>query len=142
MKSIEETIAKIKEQKEILKGQKEILKGSLKTAIKEYLVAHPEVPYVAFCGYTPRFNDGDPCKFSCWPIEYDIESIAPSEKEETWTKYEDWPEHLSNFYNTMQLNEIVTIFGELYNTHGFQVAYHIVDGELKEELNDEYDCGY
>lgn len=130
----------------------EILKGLFKEADLDILL---------FIGYTPGFNDGDPCEHSSYTVT-DSEEIYENESMYDITDY-DYEDHkykaeiqsesfiINKTYNSKSYEERVVhreeldlvnfIFDKLYHTN-YQVEVYInKDDEIVVEQS-EYYCGY
>lgn len=130
----------------------EILKGLFKEA---------ELDVLFFIGYTPGFNDGDPCEHSSYTVT-DSEEIYENESMYDITDY-DYEDHkykaeiqsesfiINKTYNSKSYEEravhreeldlVNFIFDKLYHTN-YQVEVYInKDDEIVVDQS-EYYCGY
>lgn len=72
--NIEQTIDQLAEELTALKKEfQEKSKETLKEIFKLFFQNNPQVKAVVWSQYTPYFNDGDPCTFSVYDIEYFLE---------------------------------------------------------------------
>jgi hypothetical protein len=71
--------ALVNEIKALKKELTQKAKDSLLVCLKELFEQHPEVKTLQFAAYTPYFNDGDECTFSC---DADYATINEDEVEE------------------------------------------------------------
>ena len=118
-----------------------------KQVIEAFLKENEDISYIMLTGYTPSFNDGEPCTFT---MHAGFDEV-PSEFEE---KYPDIAGRMTDnglsFYkneNWKAFNDLISsdlalhCFERTFNPYGFQATYHIEDGELVVNEYD-YDCGY
>lgn len=131
------------------------------TEILEGLFKEAELDVLLFIGYTPGFNDGDPCEHSSYPVT-DSEEIYENESMYDITDY-DYEDHkykaeiqsesfiINKDYNSKSYEEravhreeidlVNFIFDKLYHTN-YQVEVYInKDDEIVVEQS-EYYCGY
>jgi hypothetical protein len=132
--------------KELLKKQSEEFKKSQQSSLRVMLStifdALPEVETISFTGYTPHFNDGDECKFSCnseYPAVngYDSNDCDWEDRVEREKNVTDAASELADLVGKL-LNVIPRdLFGSVFGTSGFRAT--ITRTNIKVE---DYDCGY
>lgn len=126
-------------------------KDAFADGIKQFLLDNPEVKFVPIYGYTPGFNDGDPCEFSAYIMEEvgeDAEHYMHGIPRDTadafmeWSSQYDW-DTFSSLFKTLNINSgpIQNALETMFGSYGFVVIYYLEDGELK-FIDGEYDCGY
>ena len=146
--------------------QKKHSRAIAEAAFDAALKAVPEAEIIVVQGYTPGFNDGDPCTFSLNVIAADVldyidtdeleldiiggKTAEDFETEEEWNDYAceakeqinsnvDWKKDsiVSEFFSPIE-DLMEYEFGE----YGFQViAHRNAEGGI-ELYESEYDCGY
>lgn len=136
----------LKKIKSVIKDKCKTFKEAQTSAFREMLTvifeSLPEAKTISFTGYTPSFNDGDECKFTCksdYPTVNGYDSNS--------CEWEDGEEHSSNETNeAVKLTEDVAellseipedLFGSVFGTRGFRVT--ITPTKIEVE---DYDCGY
>jgi len=103
---------------------------------------NPTLKKFSFRGWTPSFNDGDPCKFSC-----DLNYPSVNGYDSGDAEWEDGKEHSKEKLKETEklsenVSEVLSILPESFyerkfGSYGFEVTV------TKEKITiDEYDCGY
>lgn len=148
MNKIAETTKSIQMAKEAYSNAlKEAVEPTLKHIAQEY---GSEIDIITIIGYTPGFNDGEPCTHgSDWGFGYGIlEDYGMEDFMEDW--FEDDEEKIEELMNKLinvpnELNEFVRDVLDPYFEEKLETDYrvHIVfeNGTYRIE-EDEYDCGY
>lgn len=126
-------------------------RDALKTNCKKLLIEtfgkiltdNPKLEAVSFTGYTPSFNDGEPCVFRIGEIDFKFKD------EEDKENYDDWVSEYDVYGNEVEVGDISEVLGEMsgiisdvFGEYGFRAIF---TRELcaKEEIKvEEYDCGY
>lgn len=123
---------------EFKKYQQDAFKEMINCIFKEF----PEVNSIGFVGYTPSFNDGEPCTFRCdvaCPTVngYDSNMCEWEDGEKKSEKETKEASALADSVGNI-LSEIPEeLFGAVFGTVGFRVT--ITRDKIEVE---EYDCGY
>ena len=126
-------------------------KDAFADGIKQFLLDNPEVKFVPIYGYTPEFNDGEPCEFNAYILDVvgeDAEGYMygiPSELADAfveWSSQYEWDEY-SRLFSPLNISAhpIQNVLESMFGYYGFVVIYYLEDGELK-FVDGEYDCGY
>lgn len=124
----------------------------LQDHFKEYFERNPNVTCVRLCGYTPGFNDGDPCTFNMQdPMIYTGEPLESIEDysglEEDGSSSDEsfvssWGarknESLTKAFNDDLLDIHESVITSILNPYGFRVF--VTKDAI--EVEDDYDCGY
>lgn len=136
------------------------------SAIHQLFEKVPHLEAVVIQGYTPSFNDGEPCTFRVHVLaselheyieldEYEFEMFAGKTREDFETE-DDWNDYCCDAKTLMNeqvtweedtiLSNIISpveeLFAAAYNEYGFELVIHRKkDGTLSIYEND-YDCGY
>lgn len=112
--------------------------------VTEFLFKNnPDLKSFSFRGYTPSFNDGEPCEFSTT-----IDSPSVNGYNSDYGEWEDGSEeHTDEDEATSErLSEVVSaylkvlpesFYGQKFGTSGFEVT--VTKDKIKVE---DYDCGY
>lgn len=135
-----------------LKRLKELRKeiyNILDKGIEQFLLPYAEDSkklYIYIQGYTPDFNDGDPCRHSVdvYKKEEILNYIFEEEEEifsgiskEDIKNSRDWPDK-NDFRDCLE--EVGEVLTNKYTTD-FQVLITLKDGKIH-YIKDEYNCGY
>ena len=140
MSKLQEMIAQYNEiQKVMKKSAKTLILDHLKESVKD--LTFEGVHAVSWVQYTPGFNDGDPCTFTC-QADYLQTQTGPDEDWDEGT--DNLPSETDNSLNKLQaaVNEVPDDFYEAAFGDGVRVILTFGPrGGLTVET-DDYDCGY
>lgn len=118
--------------------------------IVEGLLRENHFPYLVVSGYTPSFNDGDPCTFTlnCDIIygegtEYVIEQFDNAD----WSNIENIDVEGELKESAHAIEKTISTLEELlelsFGSYGWRVLAGIdADGNFHYHLDTDYDCGY
>jgi hypothetical protein len=121
---------------------RDLFKEALKESVKPVFEKFDKVTSISVWGYTPSFNDGDPCRFNMNTEDCEINEINldDDESEDSEFSYEETSEIQK--YVAEQLSAFDEDEWESgFNEYGFKVTFSVHDGEVHIEEED-YDCGY
>ena len=133
---------------ELDKQIKENGTGFINTLFQEIFDQHEGLNVVAILGYTPSFNDGDPCSHSSYIYTGDNNDFVDEigSFEETFEYDEDTGEHLNSKCTTLdktytQVSAYEEIIERIYDTNFQLIVTRNEDGSVNVS-EDEYYCGY
>lgn len=146
-----------KEKEAILAKLKEEESKNFKSFLKELFLEYPEVKRLIWEGYTPSFNDGDPCTHSeelyiNWTERELDDSYDYEDEDEERGRLQFYWNEILNFEGEAppeevaidsDLRQILYNFNYVednYNTD-YIVQFYMKDGEVVEKY-EYYDCGY
>lgn len=143
------------------------LRDSVESHIEGILRANPDIPAFGIYGYTPSFNDGDPCTFTSgdlledleWRFEeykdeeeervdmircaYNLSQIAAEALVSTFDSTRDEATR-KKYYKLMDdlfNSKIYGFWSSRFSEYGFAAVYYLKDDKLAVSDGD-YDCGY
>ena len=133
---------------ELNKQIKENGGGFINTLFQEIFDQHDGLNVVAILGYTPSFNDGDPCSHNSFIYTGDNNDFVDEigSFEETFEYDEENEEHLNSKCTTLaeaynQVSAYEEIIERIYGTNFQLIVTRNEDGSV-DVSEDEYDCGY
>ena len=121
------------QRKEKINSIKSNFKDHLAQYLKPMFDQHENLDYIRFIGYTPSFNDGEPCEHMSY-IDLDEYESDEDIFNENLTRDEE--KEISKYAGSVE-----TIIEAIYYTN-YEITV-LRDGDsLSVDVNDEYDCGY
>lgn len=168
MSKLQEILNMQKQRDEFERKLKQSAKDNLKEVFKELFDKHEGLRAVVFQGYTPSFNDGEPCEHSSsvsigqasyrksWrndgthylSSDDDIEGyenyeeffeVEYDEEEQTFSSINSNCKNMKEAYSDLQaLAEIIDM---VYHTN-FEVFIKLEEDGSVSITDEEYDCGY
>lgn len=142
-------MSKINEYLEHKNAIDSLVKGHSKEMIQdlfnELFTKYKNLDVVFIYGYTPGFNDGDPCYHRQY-VEVDSEEIT-ERVEEYLDLLDEEVEYNSNLTGdeisdiTDSVDDLEDLFEHIYDTDYYIIARKEEDGSITID-NGEYDCGY
>lgn len=151
LNKIKETTKQIAEAQEAYKNAvKDAVEPTLDHIAKEY---GDKIDLITILGYTPGFNDGDPCEHGSdygfgfeWLANYGLEDVVEDlveDEEDVEQKIEELmskevvvPEELKNFVGQV----LDPFYKEKHETD--YIVYIFFENGTYRIVEDEYDCGY
>lgn len=137
LEKVKEAVEKVKNYND---SYKKILGETFDMAIKEVLINYPDVKKLIYVGYTPGFNDGDPCT-------HNQDLFLNQTDEDEYEEDDDGnPIELPEIsYDTIrEINSLLSPLDDIvemrYGTD-FKITYTLENGEIK-ILQEDYYCGY
>ena len=146
-------VSKFEENVDAYISSREALKAQLQEKFKEYLeglMRRYEITDAVIRGFTPGFNDGDPCTYSFYceyidDIEYVFETKfgLGTESENLIQRVSpgvlndniSWPIFMDKIYRLESLAQDIFPSVEIYAAIDTNGAFHYYS-------DDDYDCGY
>lgn len=124
------------QRKEKINSVKNNFKDHLAEYLKPMFDKYENLDYIRFVGYTPSFNDGEPCEHRSYIDLDEYESDEETSKilNENLTRDED--KEISKYAGSIE-----TIVEAVYYTNYEITVLRDGDG-LSVDVNDEYDCGF
>ena len=123
-----------------------------KEVFKEVFEKHPGLTYIVIRGYTPEFNDGEPCVHGQevlfgykWVGKQESFDFADYDLEEEFCFDLETRTHCNSACNTLNdvsttLSDLEELLKEIYDTN-FELKIRYSQGNV--DINyDSYDCGY
>lgn len=130
------------QRKEKINSAKNNFKDHLLTYLKPMFDQYKNLDYIRFIGYTPSFNDGEPCEHTSY---IDLDEY---ESDEEWMNNETTSKTLNENLTRDEEKEISkyagsieTIIEAIYYTN-YEITVLRDDDSLSVDVNEEYDCGY
>jgi predicted house-cleaning noncanonical NTP pyrophosphatase (MazG superfamily) len=130
------------QRKEKINSIKNNFKDHLLTYLKPVFDQYKNLDYIRFIGYTPNFNDGEPCKHRSY---IDLDEY---EGDDAWMNNETTSKTLNENLTRDEIEEISkyaesieTIVEAVYYTN-YEITVLRDGDELSVDVNEEYDCGY
>lgn len=114
---------------------------------------HPKLDVVLVCGYTPGFNDGDPCSHTQYTT-FDGDEI--NDTVDLWDKFSDleedeFEEKIEKINSNLssaeakkvddKVDAVDDLLERVYGTDWYIVAFREDDGSIT-VTDGDYDCGY
>lgn len=152
--SLEKKIEAFEKAREELQAEEDRLFDSV---VEEIIRKNDNVKLLICTGYTPGFNDGEPCEHSqSWDINY-LEDFYEDDEEEWYDQLEGIGFPLDKVGGVIlnklpeipwqEANKIIkpiySVEDSLTRKHGtdFRVYFFMKDGKLT-RVHEDYDCGY
>ena len=125
----------------------ESCKETLIEAFKEFLEKHKDkIDSASFVGYTPSFNDGDPCTFGVGSIDLKDKN---KDDDYSWlcvydTEYCDDKKLCADIEKLEKLiSELEDVLPSAFNNeYGFRAIFTLKDCAKNKIVVEDYDCGY
>lgn len=130
------------QRKEKINSIKNNFKDHLAQYLKPMFDKYENLDYIRFVGFTPSFNDGEPCEHTSYVDLEEYESDDEWMNNETTSKTlnenltRDEDKEISKYAGSIE-----TIIGAVYYTNYEITVLRDGDG-LSVDVNDEYDCGF
>jgi hypothetical protein len=139
------------EMKQIIENSRKMGQAALTKGFNDIFNLHPEIKAIAWCQYTPYFNDGEACEFGIHDIYYTTEAIVPDDVEyydldgewkyapygkpkDTVPDYEKTLHKLSKFMHSDAMENVMrSVFGDDSFIVAGRDGFHIYDFSDKHE---------